>query len=39
MSARIRKGAIQFLEIPEIRDLDLEKYRGEPVEYWKVTEL
>lgn len=35
----VRKGAIQFLEIPEVRDLDLEKYRGESVEYWKVTEV
>ena len=31
-----KKGSISYSEIPEIKNLDLEKYRKEPVEYWRI---
>ena len=32
-----RKGAIQYDAIPELENIDLEKYRKQPSEYWKIT--
>lgn len=34
-----RKGAIQYSAIPQLISVDLEHYRGEPIKYWKVTEV
>jgi len=32
-----RKGNIDYANIPELKGVDLEKYRKEPISYWKVT--
>lgn len=34
-----RRGSIAYAEIPELRGVDLDKYRGDLVQYWKVTEV
>lgn len=31
-----RKGSVQYGKIPELKDVDLEKYRGKDSEYWTV---
>jgi len=33
----LRKGNIQYGKIPELQDLDLEQYRKEPSEVWRLT--
>ncbi len=33
----IRKGSVEYGRIPELANVDLEKYRGEQIEYWKIT--
>ncbi len=33
----IRKGNIDYSKIPELSNVDLEKYRGNPVEFWKIN--
>lgn len=32
----VRKGAVQYEEIPELQEVDLEKYRKKDVEFWKI---
>lgn len=32
----IRKGNVNYKSIPELENVDLEKYRGKPVEYWNI---
>ena len=34
-----RKGSINWKSIPEINDIDLEKYRDDEIEYWKISEI
>lgn len=36
LSKCLRKGAVQYGKIPELKQIDLEKYRKEPIEYWKI---
>ena len=33
----VKKGAIDYSQIVELSDVDLEKYRKESTEYWKIT--
>jgi putative phage-type endonuclease len=33
----VRKGNIDYLAIPQLKDLDLEQYRKEPSKYWKIN--
>lgn len=33
----LRKGNIQYRKVPELQDLDLEQYRKEPSEVWRLT--
>ena len=35
----VRKGAVAYSEIPQLQGIDLDKYRGDLVQYWKVTEV
>jgi putative phage-type endonuclease len=37
LSKIVRKGAINYDEIEELKSLDLERYRKKPSEYWKIT--
>lgn len=37
LSKITKKGNILYNEIPELQDVDLEKYRKQPIEYWKVS--
>jgi hypothetical protein len=32
-----RKGNIEYGRIPQLKEMDLEQYRGDPIEYWKIT--
>lgn len=34
-----RKGSINWKSIPAIHDVDLEKYRDDEIEYWKISEI
>lgn len=34
-----RKGTILYSEIPQLKDIDLENYRGDSITYYKVTEI
>jgi hypothetical protein len=34
-----RRGSIAYAEIPELRGVDLDQYRGDLITYWKVTEI
>lgn len=34
-----RKGNVQYSDIPELEDIDLEQYRKPPTEYWKIQEI
>ena len=34
-----RLGDIKYKDIPEFKNIDLEKYRLDPVEYWKLFKL
>ena len=34
-----RKGAVQYKQIPELKGINLELYRGEPVQMWKLTKV
>lgn len=36
LSKIIRKGAVDYKKIPEIRDVDLEAYRKSPIESWRI---
>lgn len=33
----VKKGSINYQAIPELKDVDFEKYRKEGSEYWKIT--
>ena len=33
-----RKGSVQYAKIPELKDVDLDKYRGKDSEYWTVKD-
>ena len=35
----VRKGSVLYSEIPELKGVNLDVYRGELVQYWKVTEI
>ena len=32
-----RKGSVKYSAIPELKAVDLEQYRGEPVASWRLT--
>jgi hypothetical protein len=34
-----KKGSIEYDNIPELDFVDLEKYRKESSEYWKISEI
>lgn len=34
-----RKGSISYSSIPQLKELDLEQYRGDYIEYWKISEV
>ena len=36
LTRSLRKGNIQYAQIPELRNVDLEKYRKEPMETWRL---
>jgi len=38
MTKSVRKGNIDFLQIPELKDVDLEKYRKESTITWRISE-
>jgi hypothetical protein len=35
----VKRGSIQYSRIEMLKQVDLEQYRSEPTEYWKVSEL
>lgn len=35
----VRKGCVLYSEIPELQGVDLDQYRGDLVQYWKVIEI
>ena len=35
----VRKGTVQYKTIPELKDLDLEKYRGQSTIVWRITRI
>lgn len=37
LSKVMRKGSVSYAEIPDLANLDLEKYRKSPVETWRIT--
>jgi putative phage-type endonuclease len=37
LSKVIRKGNVDYSKIPELQDVDLEVYRKEPIQSWRVT--
>lgn len=37
LTRSFRKGSIQYGEIPELKNIDLEKYRKEPMEIWTLV--
>lgn len=32
----IRKGSVDYSSIPQLQDINLDRYRKEPIEYWKI---
>lgn len=36
LTRSLRKGNVQYAQIPELRNIDLEQYRKEPIEIWKL---
>jgi len=32
-----RKGNVQYAKVPELKGVDLEPYRGKPIEYWRLS--
>lgn len=34
----VRKGNVKYKEIPELQDIDLEQYRSDPIETWRIQE-
>jgi putative phage-type endonuclease len=39
LSKIIRKGNIQYDKIPELKNVDLEEYRKDPIEYFKISAM
>lgn len=39
MTKVMRKGAIQYENVPEMKDLDLDQYRKETVESWRIMRI
>jgi hypothetical protein len=37
VSRHTRKGRIAYEDIPILQEMDLEPYRGEPVDYWMIS--
>ena len=37
LSRLLRKGNIEYKEIPEIKNINIERYRKDPVEYYKLV--
>ena len=37
LSQVVRRGQIDYKAIPELNNIDLEKYRKAPVEYWRIS--
>lgn len=37
LSKIIRKGNVDYKEIPELKNVDLDKYRKEPLEMWRIS--
>jgi hypothetical protein len=35
----VKRGSIAYSEIPQLRGIDLDMYRGDPIEYWRLTEI
>lgn len=33
----VARGSVQYAKIPELKGIDLDQYRGEPKEIWKIT--
>lgn len=38
VTRNIRKGIVDYQMIPELQNIDLERYRKKPIEYWNVRE-
>lgn len=38
LSKVLRKGTIDYKNIPELASIDVEKYRKSPTEYWKISQ-
>lgn len=34
----LKKGTVEYKKIPELKGVDLEKYRRDPTEYWKISD-
>lgn len=37
LTRSVRKGAVQYAQVPELQGIDLEKYRKSPSEYWRLS--
>lgn len=37
LSKLVRKGNVDYSEIPELKKIDLDSYRKPPIEYWKIV--
>lgn len=37
LSRVVRKGSVDYKSIPELREVDLDKYRKSPIESWRLT--
>lgn len=35
----VKRGSVRYSDIEILKQVDLEKYRSDPTEYWKVSEL
>ncbi len=39
ISKCVRKGTVDYSQIPELKDVDFELYRKKPTEYWKIGDV
>lgn len=39
LTRSMRKGVVQYAQIPELQDIDLEKYRKGPSEIWRLSQV
>ena len=39
ISRSMRKGTVQYSQIPQLKEVDLEKYRKGPSEVWRLTAI